>query len=62
MNIRKDSRGKTSTNITENQVITYDPSLRGYMIQTEVGGRTHTSLITSDILDELYNRSWEGEE
>ena len=61
MKIDKLKDGRTSVQILLNQTITYDPSTDSYMIQTEVGDRIHTSTITSDIMDELYNRAWEGE-
>jgi len=61
MKIKKLKDGRTSFQILENQTITYDPTGDSYMIQTEVGDRIHTSTITSDILDALYNRAWEGE-
>ena len=62
MKIKKLKDGRTSIQILQNQTITYDPTGDSYMIQTEVGDRIHTSTITSDILDALYNRAWEGEE
>jgi len=59
--IKKLNDGRTSIQILQNQTITYNPTDDSYMIQTEIGDRVHTSVISSDILDALYNRAWESE-
>lgn len=61
--IIKNKVGQTIFQLSLNQTIKYDPQTDSYIIQTEVdtpvGAQTHTSIIGSDILDQMYNMSWE---
>lgn len=61
MKIKISKDGKSSVNILPNQKITYDPNISSYVIETNIlDGQIHTSTIPDYILDELYNRAWDG--
>ena len=49
MKIKKSKDGSTSVQILPNQKIKYDPNISSYVVET-------------NILDELYNKAWEGGE
>lgn len=58
MKIEKDNNGRTSSNIG-GHVIIYDPQTDSYSI--ELDGKNYSKIIIgSDLLDKLYNYSWES--
>jgi hypothetical protein len=60
MKIEKDNNGRTSSNI-DGHIITYDPKTGSYII--ELDGKNYSKIIiSSDLLDKLYNYSWENNE
>jgi hypothetical protein len=63
MKIKKSSDGRTSVKILPIQKITYDPGSSSYIIETDLlDGQIHRSIIPDHILDELYNKAWEGDD
>ncbi len=61
MDIEKSSDGKASIKLTKYQILTYDPSNDSYelLILPQNEGPPHKIVIGSDVLDALYNSSWE---
>lgn len=60
MKIKKLKDGVTVHEVSNNQVIYFNPEDDCYTIETDlISGQLHITKIKSDILDALYNLAWE---
>lgn len=61
MKIKKDKFKKYFAELNSNQIISYNPSDDSYIIVTSINDQVVTTVISNDLLDKLYNLSWEDD-
>lgn len=62
MKINKDKFNNYFCVLNNNQTISYDKANDSYIIVSSINDVIQTTVIFSDVLDKLYNLSWEDQE